>query len=274
MDFSPDQVSPKATVQFQGEQPHPIQHSHASLPTEQPVERTAPSVRLQALFEGAASGAPVLGREGSPTAQPVSSLLQADDDWARNFDLFGAGPEPTAPVAPAGIVQDAIAQLPSVEERMNQLTNVVQGLAKLVTSGAVASAQPLEGAAQGAPAASSSDALEAYMPGGPRIPLLKLRATSAAHAGSAPPPDSLSSSSSGSSSSDDEDKPACRMCGSTKHHEKDCPKLTANKRCKKGDPPGGSPGGGGGSNSHGSNAGSHQDVATGSATAEKTSSRR
>ena len=47
-------------------------------------------------------------------------------------------------------------------------------------------------------------------------------------------------------------------------------KLTANKRGKKGDPPGSSPGGGGGSSSPGSNAGSHRDVATGSATAEKT----
>ena len=267
MAFSPDQASPKATVQFQDEQPSPIQHSHASLPAEQPAERTTQPVRLQALFKGAASGAPVLGREGSPTAQP-SSLPQEDDDWARNFDLFGPGPEPFAPVAAAGIVQDTVAQSPSVEER-NQLTNVVQELAKLVTTG-VATAQPLEGAAQGAPAASSSDALGSYKPGGPQIPLLKLRATSAAHAGSGPPPDSPSSSSSGSSSSGDEDKPACRICGSSKHHEKDCPKLTANKRGNKGDPPGSSPGGGGSSSSHGSNAGSHRDVATGSATAEKT----
>ena len=164
-----------------------------------------------------------------------------------------------------GVVQGAVAQSPSVEERMNQLTNVVQELARLVTAGvATQSSQPLEGAAQGAPAASSSDALGAYMP------LLKLRATSAAHAGAGPPPDSPSSSSSGSSSSGDEDKPACRMCGSTKHHEKDCPKLAANKRGKIGDPSGSSPGGGGGSSSHGSNAGSHRDVATGSATAEKT----
>ena len=60
------------------------------------------------------------------------------------------------------------------------------------------------------------------------------------------------------------------MCSSKKHHEKDCPKLTANKRGKKGDPPGSSPGGGGSSSSHGSNAGSHRDAAIGSATAEKT----
>ena len=271
MAFSPDQASPKAAVQPPAEQPYPAQHSHASLPTEQPVERTAQPARLQALFEGAASGAPELGREGSPTAQPVSSLPQEDDDWVKNFDLFGPGPGFPAQTAPVGVVQDAVAQSPSVEERMNHLTSVVQDLARFVTSGvATQSAQPLEGAAQGAPAASSSDALGAYKPDAPRIFWLKLRATSAAHAGSGPPPDSPSSSSSGSSSSGDEDKPACRMCGSKKHHEKDCPKLTANKRGKKGDPPGSSLGGGGSSSSHGSNAGARRDVATGSATVEKT----
>ena len=60
------------------------------------------------------------------------------------------------------------------------------------------------------------------------------------------------------------------MCGSTKHHEKDCPKLTANKRRKKDGVPGGSPDGGGDSSGHGSNGGSHRDAAGGSATVEKT----
>ena len=214
--------------------PHPTQHFPASPPTEQPVERTAQPVRLQALFEGAASGAPVLGREGSPTAQPVSSLPQEGDDWARDCDLFGPGPAFPVSAAPVEGVQDGVAQSPSVEERMNQLTNVVQELARFVTSGvATQSAQLQEGAAQGAPAASSSDALGTYKLDAPRVPLLKLRATSAAPMGSGPPPDSpSSSSSSGSSSSGGEDKPACRMCGSKKHHEKDCPKLTANKRGK------------------------------------------
>ena len=89
MAFAPDQMSPNATVQHHAEHLPPTQHSQASPPTEQPVERTAQPVRLQALFEGAASGAPVLGREGSPTAQPVSSLPQESDDWARDCDLFG-----------------------------------------------------------------------------------------------------------------------------------------------------------------------------------------
>ena len=63
--------------------------------------------------------------------------------------------------------------------------------------------------------------------------MLRFHATSAALVGSGPPPDSPSSSSSGSSSSaGDEDKPACRMFGSKKHHDRDCPKLTANKRGK------------------------------------------
>ena len=97
--FSPDQASQKFAVHFQGEHLNPTEHSRASQPAAQPVERTAQPVRLQALFEGAASGAPVLGREGSPTAQPVSSLPQEDDDMARDFDLFGPGPEPSMPAA-------------------------------------------------------------------------------------------------------------------------------------------------------------------------------
>ena len=55
------------------------------------------------------------------------------------------------------------------------------------------------------------------------------------------PPGSPPSSSRGSSSDDGEDKPTCRMCGSHKHHEKDCPKLTANKPRKNKGSPGGSP---------------------------------
>ena len=156
MAFSPDQASLRLSKHIQHITP-------MRRPTEQPVERTAQPVRLQALFEGAASGAPELGREGSSTAQPVSSLPPGDDDWAEKFDLFGPGPGFPVATAPDGIVQDAVAQSPSVEERMNQLTSVVQELARLVTSGvATQSAQPLEGAAQGAPAASSSDALGAY----------------------------------------------------------------------------------------------------------------
>ena len=193
MAFAPDQMSPNATVQRQAEHPLPTQHSLASPPTEQPVERTAQPVRLQALFEGAASGAPVLGREGSPTAQPVSSLPQESDDWARGCDLFGPGPAFPVPAPSVEGVKDGVAQSPSVEERMNQLINVVQELARLVTSGvATPSAQPLEGAAQGA----RSDALGAYKLDAPRVPLLRLRATGAALMGSGPPPDSPSSSSS------------------------------------------------------------------------------
>ena len=125
MAFAPDQMSPNATVQHHPKHLPPTQHSFASLPTEQPVERAAQPVRLQALFEGAASGAPVLGRDGSPTAQPVSSLPQESDDWARDCDLFGPGPAFPVPATPVEGVKDEVAQSPSVEERMNQLTNVV-----------------------------------------------------------------------------------------------------------------------------------------------------
>ena len=60
------------------------------------------------------------------------------------------------------------------------------------------------------------------------------------------------------------------MCGSRKHHEKDCPKLTANLLRKGKGAPGGSPGGSGGGSGSGSPGGSRHDAGIGSATAEKT----
>ena len=78
------------------------------------------------------------------------------------------------PSTSAGVVQRSDAQSGSVEDRMKHLTSVVQELAKLVTTGvAASSAQPQEGAAQGAPAASSSDALDPYKLKGHQIPTLK-----------------------------------------------------------------------------------------------------
>ena len=125
---------------------------------------------------------------------------------------------------------------------MTQLANIVQELAKLVaTSVAPPSAQPLEGAASGAPATSSSqDALGSA--GNPTyreklkdiMPTPRLSSGAAARGSGEEPPGSPSSSSSSSSSSEDDDRPAFRMCGSRKHHEKDCPKLTANRRKDKG----------------------------------------
>ena len=176
-------------------------------------------------------------QEGSSTAQPVSALPQEDDPLSEGFDLFGPGPAFPKTSAPVGVVQESDAQGGSVEDRMKHLTSVVQELARLITTGVAApSAQPLEGAAHGAPAASSTDALDPYKPRS-QIPMLKLRTGLATQEEPGPPPDSPSSPSSGSSSSEDEDKPACRMCGSTKHHEKDCAKLTANKKRKKDGPP-------------------------------------
>ena len=133
---------------------------------------------------------------------------------------------------------------------MTQLTNIVQKLAKIVaTSVATPGAQPLEGAASGAPAASSSsDALgSAGNPSYPErskslVPTLRLSSGAAARGSGEELPGSPSSSSSSSSSDEDDDRPACRMCGSRKHHEKDCPKLTANLLRKGKGPPGGSRG--------------------------------
>ena len=72
-------------------------------------------------------------------------MPQESDDWARDCDLFGPGPAFPVPAAPVEGVKDGVAQSPSVEERMNQLTKVVQELARFVTSGVASqSAQPLE----------------------------------------------------------------------------------------------------------------------------------
>ena len=160
---------------------------------------------------------------------------------------------------------DAFVQAGSVEATVTQLTNSIQELAKLVaTSVASPNAQPLEGTAPGAPAASSSqDALGSS--GNPAyreklkgtIPTLRLSSGAAIGGSGARPPGSPSSSSSSSSSSEDDDNPACRMCGSRKHHEKDCPKFTANRRKDKG-PPSGSPEGSGGGSASSSTGGSRQ----------------
>ena len=214
----------------------------APQPVEQSTERVAQPTRLQALFEGAALDAPHLGGEGPTAAQPASARSQDEHAWARDFDLFGPGPATVETRGDKGLVVDDPPHSGSVEARVTQLTNIVQELAKLVaTSVASPSAQPHEGAASGAPAASSSqDALgSAGNPSYPEkskslVPTLRLSSGAAARGSGEEPLGSPSSSSSSSSSDEDDDMPACRMCGSRKHHEKDCPKLTANLRKGKG----------------------------------------
>ena len=130
------------------------------------------------------------------------------------------------PPASTEVVQDSGVQSGSVKDRMNHLTSMVQELARLVASSvAPPSAQPPEVVPQGAPAASSSEALVPGESHGYKIPKLRLLSGVAARTDTGYPPGSPSSFSSSSSSSDDDDKPACRMCGSHKHHEKDCPQA-------------------------------------------------
>ena len=190
---------------------------------DQSAERVAQPTRLQALFEGAALGAPHLGGEGHTAEQPASARSQDEHAWARDYDLFGPGPATVEEYGDKKLVVDDFVQPSSVEARVTQLTNIVQELARLVASSVASpSAQPLEGAAPGAPAASSENpAYREKLKG--TIPALRL-SSGAAVGGSGPgPPGSPSSSSSSSSSSEDDDNPACRMCGSRKHHEKDWP---------------------------------------------------
>ena len=102
------------------------------------------------------------------------------------------------------------------------------------------------------------------------VPTLRLSSSAAARGSGEELPGSPSSSSSSSSSQNDDDRAACRMCGSHKHLEKDCPKLTANKSRKGKGPPDGSLGGSGGGSGSGSPGGLRHDAGIGSATAEKT----
>ena len=162
MSFSPDHVSHNATVPMSLEPTQPVLESPvAPIPAEQSAERVAQPTRLQALFEGAALGASQLGWEGPTAEQPASARSQDEHAWARDYDLFGPGPTTVEEYGDKKLVVDDFVQPGSVEARVTQLTNIVQELAKLVaTSVASPGAQPLEGAALGAPAASSSqDAL-------------------------------------------------------------------------------------------------------------------
>ena len=121
------------------------------------MERVVQQARLQALFEGAALGAPQLGGEGPTTAQPIRAISQDEFAWARDFDLFGPGPQAVEQHGDKGVLAESQDQSDSVEARVTQLTNIVQELAKLVaTSVAATGAQPLESAALSAPATSSS----------------------------------------------------------------------------------------------------------------------
>ena len=219
MSFSPDHASLNATVPMSLEPNQPVLDSPvAPIPADQSAERVAQPTRLQALFEGAALGASQLGGEGLTAEQPASARSQDEHAWVRDYDLFGPGPATVEEYGDKKLVVDDFVQPGSVEARVTQLTNIVQELAKLVaTSVASPSAQPLEGAASGAPAASSSqDALGSS--GNPAyreklkgtIPTLQLSSGAAVGGSGAGPPGSPSSSSSSSSSSEDDDNPAMR----------------------------------------------------------------
>ena len=249
MSFSPDHVSHNATVPMSLEPNQPVLDSPvAPIPADQSAERVAQPTRLQALFEGAASGAPQLGGEGPTAEQPASARSQDEHAWARDYDLFGPGPTTVEGYGDKKLVVDDFVQPSSVEARVTQLTTIVQELAKLVaTSVSSPSAQPLEGAAPGAPAASSSqdaletqhikEGLEAPFPryDCPQVQRLKVQVRGPL--GHHPVPLAVR-------------RPVKMMtnphaaCVVATSHEKDCPKLTANRRKDKG-PPSGSPGGSG-----------------------------
>ena len=86
MSFLPDHARHNATVPMSLEPNRPVPMSlEASQAVEQSAERVAQPTRLQALFEGAALGAPQLGGEGLTAEQPASAGLQDEHAWARDF---------------------------------------------------------------------------------------------------------------------------------------------------------------------------------------------
>ncbi|CAE7028491.1 GIP [Symbiodinium sp. CCMP2592] len=113
----------------------------------------------------------------------------------------------------------------SVDQRVDELAKLVSDLAKLVAASAAqsGSAAAPSGAAPSAPAEAQSDSP-------PQVPTLNLGGTAQV---TAPPGSPGSGGSSSSSSSSDSsarsEHPACRMCGSKKHAEEECPELTCNK---------------------------------------------
>ena len=162
MSFSPDHAS-HATAPMSLEPNQPVLASPvAPQPVDQSMERVAQPTRLQALF-GRCLGHVATWRGGSYCRTAGSAGSQDEHAWARarDFDLFGPGPATVETYGDKRLVVDDSVHSGSVEARVTQLTDMVQELAKLVaTSVASSSAQPLEGAAPGALAASSSqDAL-------------------------------------------------------------------------------------------------------------------
>ena len=119
--FSPDHASLNATVPMSLEPNQPVLHSPvAPIPADQSAERVAQPTRLQALFEGAAVGAPHLGGEGPTVEQPASARSQDEHAWARDYDLFGPGPATVEEYGDKRLVVDDFVQSGSVEQSKNR----------------------------------------------------------------------------------------------------------------------------------------------------------
>ena len=159
-----------------------------------------------------------------PEEQETLSTPPAEQP-AGESDAPQEGVAAGAPGGEATTTQPQDAQPASLDRRVDELAKLVSDLAKLVAANAtqsVNSAAP-SGAAPGAPT-------EAQASQTPQVPVLNLGGTSRAAAPPGLPGSGGSSSSSSSSSSSARSTfPACRMCGSKRHAEEDCPELTCNK---------------------------------------------
>ncbi|CAE7231161.1 unnamed protein product [Symbiodinium sp. CCMP2592] len=166
----------------------------------------------------------------TPVIEPVpeeqetlSTPLVAQPTGESDAPQEGAAAGAPGGEASSGSPEDP--QPTSVDQRVDELAKLVSDLAKLVAASAAqsGSAAAPSGAAPSAPAEAQSDPP-------PQVPTLNLGGTTQA---TAPPGSPGSGGSSSSSSSSDSsarsEHPACRMCGSKKHAEEECPELTCNK---------------------------------------------
>ena len=159
-----------------------------------------------------------------PEEQETLSTPPAEQP-AGESDAPQEGAAAGAPGGEATTTQPQDTQSASLDRRVDELSKLVSDLAKLVAANATQSANSAapSGAVFGAPT-------EAQASQTPQVPVLNLGGTSHAAAPPGSPCSGGSSSSSSSSSSSARSTfPACRMCGSKRHAEEDCPELTCNK---------------------------------------------
>ena len=181
----------------------------------------------------------------TPKSSPPTPVPKASPCAPAQGAASGA-PATTPPVPASSSEQNELGK--QVEDLKFLVVGLMKDVHRLNTSATatVSAPAPAEGAAGGAPqqfaqqgeAASSAQPQATTAAGAVPTLVLPLKPRQQTPQGD-DPDSSGSSSSSSSSGTPAQSRPACRMCGSKKHDEEDCPFLTINR------PPGGGGDGGG-----------------------------